>query len=305
MGDMYVPFQLQPMDENTLSGIFSQNFCGAVASVLNFFFSADITAWDVELCAGRNIVSCRSLSHKMIIAQTWHNPDGNYLFLEKALYRKLTGAQGKTVSDWVKVAIRTAVLFGLYSGMQEPPRSFDITVNAEDCVTYLAALYARYLGMPIGSVILGCSERSGYWNLVQKGELPATAAELHQLQLLIYVALGEEEAARCRELNAAGKTYFVDEEKNTAFNKYLFASVVSQRRLDSIIGSVWRTSQYAMTPDTAVSYSALQDYRARAGGSRDTLLFADRNPLQDAKAIQRATGLSFEQIGKMLSVVKE
>lgn len=304
-GQMYVPFQLQPLDEETLSAFLNQSFCGAVASVLNFFFSTGITQWDVELCAGRNIVSCRNLSHKLIVAETWHNPEGSYRFLEKALYEKLIGAPAKTVPAWVKVAIRIAVLFGIFTGLRDNIHTFDVTTNAWDSTTYLAALYARYLGLPVGSIIIGCSERSGYWGLIQKGELSASASEILDIHTLIHVAIGEEEAIRCRRLNEAGKTFYIDEDTDTPFNQYIFAAVVSQRRLESIMGSMWRTSQYLITPDTAVSYSALQDYRARAGESRDTLLFADRSPLQDVKPIQQATGLSFEQIGKNISIVKE
>lgn len=304
-GAQIVPFQMKPLEEEKLHSILHSDFHSAVAEILNMFFPVNLNPWDVELCVGRNAVKCVFSGHKLVIAETWRNPLGSYLYIENALYSKMTG-RNVPVPYLVSVAIRTAVLFGVYTQIRKNPvAQFDFSANAGDGSTFLAAYFARFLGLPIGKIIVGCDDSSGLWDLMQKGEIPFCANAASTMEALIYCGLGSDEAARYLQTASNSRTYLLDKEQFSILCDGFFAAVVGTQRADGIVGSFWKSNQYVITPDTALSYSALQDYRAKTGESRDTLLFSDGSPLRDAGRIQNMTGLTYDQLAKEISAAKE
>jgi threonine synthase len=74
---------------------------------------------------------------------------------------------------------------------------------------------------------------------------------------------------------AAGGVYTPAEENLTKINEGLCASVVGSARVNSVINSVYRTNDYRIDPVTALVYGALQDFRARTGENRMTILLSD------------------------------
>ena len=78
----------------------------------------------------------------------------------------------------------------------------------------------------------------------------------------------------------------------------MFSSVVGGRRVMDLIASVYRTNQYLIDPYTAISYGTLQDYRAKTGENKLTVLFSEGNPEHFADVISQATGLPVRDIKK-------
>lgn len=304
-GGVFMPHQVLPLPKNELLRLYKTSFHEICAYILNQLLATKLTATDIEYCAGRNIVSFHTMNRKIIVAELWRNLDSAYSHIEKALYYKITDGRGGPVPVWVRIAVRTAIIFAIYvqqhnNGVGE----LDIAVYGSDCTGYLAAYYARLLGLPIKTIIIGCDERSGIWDLVHKGEFPAAGSGA-DAEPFIYSVLGYSETVKFLDAYTHKKNYYVDDELISKISEGLFAAVIGQNRRESVVSSVWRTNGYVIDTDTAVAYSALQDFRSRTGVSRDTLLFADRNPLADAARIQNATHLSAEQLGRLVSLSRE
>jgi len=55
-----------------------------------------------------------------------------------------------------------------------------------------------------------------------------------------------------------------------------FATVVSARRIDSVISGMLQSNNYRLDHNAALSYSALQDYRATNGINKNTLILVKK-----------------------------
>lgn len=270
-----VPFRLRKMTDEQIQNICSGSFYDAVAQMLNHLFNLHLEGWDLELNAGRNATAIYQMNPRIHVSELWHNPADTYAFLEKALYKKL-GQTGDNMPLWASVGIRIAVLFGIYAQLNGQGFEFlDVVGVSNDSTTYLAPFYAKLLGLPIRNIIIGCDEESGLWELIHKGQLPAFSTAADAVEMMIFSVLGEEEVARFWEQHGQKRPYILDEEQICVFSEGLFAAVIGDSRLDSVIENVYRTNAYRMSRQTAVAYSAVQDYRAKTGDCRDVLIFAD------------------------------
>lgn len=307
-GGLFVPFKLPVYDENALNELKNGTFSENVTQLLNLFFSAGLTGWDVEFCAGRYPAKVRTMPHRMWMAELWHNLDSAYTALENSLYQRISGAD-RQPSDWAKLAIRVAVLFGLYPELSiAEGESFDIVVAAGDFTAPMAAWYARKMGLPVGTIICGCNKNGAVWDLLHRGEYNTTASiratQLPELDVsaavglerLVYENFGADKACVYRDVCAQKGTYQLLGEDLSLFNKGLFVSVVSDQRATETVNSLWRTNAYIVDPYTALTCAALQDYRAKTGESRRTLVLAEHSPMLFADIICQATGIAPAQL---------
>ena len=85
----------------------------------------------------------------------------------------------------------------------------------------------------------------------------------------------------------------------------LFASVIGPDRVLAVLGSIYKTDHYITTPDAALSYSALQDYRASTGESRMTIVISDCSPMIHAASVSDALGVSQDTMRAILNTPKE
>lgn len=270
-----VPFRLRKMTPEQVQNICSANFYDAVALALNHFFNLRLEGWDLELNVGRNAVSIQEFTPKINIAELWHNPANTYNFLEKALYKKMSENQGE-IPLWARIAIRTAVLFGIYAQMNEQGiESIDVVGVSCDVTTYLAPFYAKILGLPIRSILIGCDDESGLWEFIHKGQLPTSSTAAVAVEMMIFSVFGDEEVNRFAQYRSNRRNYTLDEEQLAQLGDGLYAAVIGSSRLDTVRENVLRTNAYPISRKTAIAYSAVQDYRARTGECRNMLLFAD------------------------------
>lgn len=301
-GGVFVPFRLPRYTPDEITALKGKSFGTIVAEILNAFFSSRLNGWDVDFCIGRNACKLVSVHHKIMVAELWHNPDGRYDYIENSLYKTIAGADNGNPNNtgWFRIAVRIAVLFALYGemlnhGALAENETFDVSVFGEDLSKPAAVWYARRMGLPIGKIISAFNENSLAWELLQRGVFHTATAEQEMLleaEHLIHGILSYDDVQTYCMKCQAGQTYTLKEIKQQALSEDFFCPVVGNTRSVSIISSVYKSCSYLMDPPTSLCYGALQDYRANTGSRRVTLLFAEQTPMDFAKQIATATGIS-------------
>lgn len=305
-GGLYQPFRLAKVESEMLASLKEHSFGQRVAQILNLFFSVQLTGWDVELCAGKSPVKVVSMGHRMLVAETWHNNDWDFSRLEKNLAARICGYEDreKTPTSWVGIAVRIAVLFGIYgellaSGALDEETAFDISVPVGNFAAPMAAWYARRMGMPIANIIC-CHDDSSVWDLLHQGQVRTDCGMPENLERLINATLGLEETLRYCEICEKGRMYTVKPEELENLRKGMYATVISPDRLTTLIPSVYRTGGYVFGPRAVLAYGGLQNYRAKTGENRLALLLADRSPVRDSALVASALEISEQELLRQL-----
>ncbi len=307
-GGMYVPFQLPFYDSAQIEKLRELSFSETVAQILNRFFSARLTGWDVEFCIGRYPIKLAPMNHRVVIAEIWHNPGGSFDYVLNHLYSRICGTQSgeSRPSVWAQIAVYIAVLFGMYVELSRSGiSSADVVLPAEDSSAALAAWYARNMGLPLGTIILGCKDNDPVWDLVQKGILNTNALKSAFVEQLLSQTLGSELVCQCLQSCSRRGTHQITQEQLIVLNKGLYAVVAGGNRVRSVISSVYRTNNFLFNPLTALSFGCLQDYRSHSGESRNTLLLAIDTPLRHMDEISAATGLPVSELKRQMTITKE
>lgn len=314
-GGRYVPFRLPVYSREELSSMKDKSFNEIVADFLNLFFSARLTGWDVDFTIGKSAARLVPMSHRIVMSELWHNPRNTYSYMVDHIYGRLV--QEKSVpavaTDWVKIAVRIAVLFGVYTqllreGLARTEQSIDISVPVGDFSVPAAALYAKRMGLPISTIICTGEDNSAIWDLIHRGSFNTAdvSPELTGgLERLLQLTLGDSEVLRLRSAFESNRSYSVPEDKLSVLSSDLFCVVTGKNRAEATINSVFRSCSYIIAPQTALCYAGLQDYRAKTGVNNLTLLLADNNPLDCAAVISDATGVPAQKLREYVISPKE
>ncbi len=279
-GGLFVPFHLPPFTAEEMTSFHGQTPGEVIARILNHFFGLRLTGWDVECAIGRTPFKMQVMNHRLIVAEAWHNSHGNQDYLMKNLFAMATGKGFSTSmpDGWTYIAIEIALLFAIFSSLEAiPENGLDIAVSTGDYRDVLAVVYAKDMGLPINVIICACDENGTSWDLFNRGELSAlasTGSEVKYLEHLLLKRMGVNELQRYYDAAARRSVYRVAPELLERLNGDIFAAVVSTSRVDSIISNLYRTNQYYMHAGAALIYGGLQDYRARTGEVKDTLIVA-------------------------------
>lgn len=307
-GGMYVPFQLPNLDSQQIAKLTELSFSETVAQILNLFFSVKLTGWDVEFSIGRYPVKLITMNHRVVVAEIWHNPGFSIDYALNHLYSRLCGVEhckGKP-SAWASIAIYIAVLFGIYVELNRSGISVsDIVIPSEDSSASVAALYARSMGLPLGSIIVGCKDSDPVWDLVQKGTLNTNSFQSAFVEQLIYHKLGSKQVQLCIQSCAQRGTYQFTQDQLKELNKGLHAIVAGDNRINAVITSAYRSNASFFSPRTALSFGCLQDYRSHTGESRSTMLLADSSPVYYINHISAATGIPVSELKRQMNLTKE
>ena len=295
-GGRYLPFKMLQYAAEEIALLHGKSFSQVVAEILNTFFNANLSGMDVDFCIGKNTVKAITMNHRICIAELWHNPQGSYDSLVSSLNDKI---YGKGVpSTWFKIAVRIAVLFGLYAqlraeGVVAEEQLLDIAVDTTGFVDPIAAIYARQMGLPIGTVICTSVDDSTVWDIIHHGSFAANIDSClsEGLEQLLYISLGRSAAAKYIEAISNKKGFKIGEAEQPLLSAGLFCSVVGNSRTNETINKVYRSNNYLITPSAALCYGGLQDYRAKTGSTSMTLLLSDRTPMSFTEQISKATGL--------------
>lgn len=317
-GGFFVPMHLPYYGENEIAALADKCFSQNVAEILNHFFGSHLDGRSLELGTGRYPVKIHSLNSRTLVAECWHNPVYHFERLVHGIEKALRQSDriSKQPSDWLVIASRIAVLFGvvgqlLQDGTFSPTQKLDIALPSGNFSAPMAAWYARAMGLPVGTIICCCNENTALWNLFHKGQLPtgATAVRTHtpqndyavpeDLERLIFSALGRQEAERFCQICRLGGNYLLEYEQLKRLRDGMQIRVISDKRTASTIPNLYKSTGIVADPDTALAYSGLMDYRAAAGESRMALLLSEQSPLfsqQFVSACMNITPAELKQI---------
>ena len=166
----------------------------------------------------------------------------------------------------------------------------------------MSAWYARQWGLPVGNIVCCCNENNSVWNLICHGQLRTDDISLETCVSRADIVIPEElerlvcECADIQEMEdylgccQTGRTYFPEEGALAKMREGLYVSVISSDRIPKTISGVYASHQYLLTPESALVYSGLQDYRAKKGQLRQAVVMTNRSPVCEASAVAKALG---------------
>lgn len=307
-GGLYLPFHPPHFAQQDLEALAEKPFNHRVAEVLNLLFRTKLTGWDIDFAAGRQPVRLTTLRHRIHIAQTWYNPEWSY----ESLQNRLTGLLCEMTAeptDWVAIAVRIAVLFGIYGELRNMGiGSADIALVTGDFSAPISAWYARQWGLPVGNIICCCNENKNLWELICYGQLRTDAITIQTdvpeadvaiptgLERLIYGCGGAAEVERYLDACRCGRMYCPGDAVLSKLRKGLNVSVVSNSRLERVVPNVYRTHGCLMSSGTALAYAGLLDYRAKTGVAGDAVVLAEKSVAADAQTVAKYLGITAEEL---------
>lgn len=311
-GGRYIPLRLPQFSSDALQALADKPFGQIIAEILNTFFSSRLTGWDVDFCIGRNSTRTIAIAHKTAVAELWHNPQSDYGYIVDSLYNLVIdqNASSGHTSEWFQIAVRIAVLFGLYGEMVKQQvisaqEAFDISVQVIDFSAPMAVYYARNMGLPVQRILCSDHENSSVWDFIQRGTLNTSAVDdslRPGVERLIQATLGFGSVQTFREKYQRRQVFTVDEIQHKSISDAFFCSVIGTDRIRSVIGSMFRSNSYIFDPCTALCHAGLQDYRAKTGNSRTTLILAEKSPLSAREQICSAIDINAEKLTDLIKL---
>ncbi len=309
-GGLFVPFQMPKLSVDELKRITQTE---RIAHILNLFFRTKLTGADVQKCMGAESVALRSVDRKVTVIEGWTRSFREFSKIEFALYYRLCQDVfpcSKT-TQWPKIAIRIAFLSAMISEAAEG-REVDIAVNAGDFLTPMAAYYCRQIGLPVGTILCAVNENSGLWEFFTHGQLNCGASVIStdlpmldvavptNLERLIFATAGIPGATEFSSVSSSGKLYKVDKDMLLKLASGFAVSVVSAKRVGSLIHRIYTTNNYVLDSYGALTFGALQDHRASSGDIRQTLLFSAYSPMIHRTAVSDALNIPEFKLSEML-----
>lgn len=316
-GGLFLPFHSPSFSEAEIAGLKEQTFNQTAAALLNRMFGTKLSSWDLDFAIGRYPVRIYPLRHRILMGETWHNPEWDFARVLRILREKVGSQLEPYPGNWLEIGIRIAVLFGIYSELLrseilQPGEKIDVSTVSGEFTGPISAWYARQWGLPIGSIICCCNENSELWNLICQGQFhtgnlsvststpEADVAKPENLERLIYGCGGTGEVERYLESCRRGGLYVPGDGVLAKLRNGMFVSVISNHRMEKTIPGVYTTHGYLLSPYTALAYGGLLDYRAKTGQLRHALVLAEKSPSRDAQTVCRAMKITKEELQKLL-----
>lgn len=318
-GGLYRPMNFTPLDKKQVKELGNKPFSQNIADVVNVLFNTELDSWAIEFAIGRYPLKTVSVSGRTTIAEAWHNPAWRFERLAQGVEKAIRQSDDirPVPSDWLTIASRIAVLFGLFGdliheGAVSYDEPMDLVVPCGNFAPVMAAWYAKEWGLPISTILVCCNENAAAWNLLHKGELrtdmtlvntdtPACDHVVPQdLERLIHATLGVREKERFLDRCTNKENYYLEKEQFDRLRKGISVTVVSGRRMESTIKTLFLTDGYISDPYTALCYSGLIDYRSRTGERRNALIFSEESPAFSLCTVSRSLGVSPGEVKKRI-----
>lgn len=283
-GGIFMPMSLPAQNDISLAVFEQMGFGDTVAAVFNLFYGTKLTGWDVDFAVGRQTFDLVSAGYKISLAESWHNPAGSHDYLVQKLHQLVTGEKipAQAVNFWFRTTVDIAILFAVYGKYcRQEIYEFDVAVETGDLQLLLAIRCAQKMGMPIRKIILGSVEGDGLWEFISNGAYQMNRNGCPAgLEALLWLEFGYCEAAGYLYALQNRHIYKLNDLRLAQFKQGLFTSVVGDNRAANVVDSTIRTNNYQMELSTARAFAALQDYRAKTGENKNTLLFARNLPVK-------------------------
>lgn len=275
-GGFFIPDVFPVLTDSERYSFSGMSACEAVAIALNLLFNTELTPWSVECAIGRHAIRMESVGHNLLFGELWHNPKQSMDFMCRSLYSALSGRIGESPKGWTMVGIRIALLFGICAeGSFSPVNKFDLAVSADDPVDFVAALFAKDMGLPVGRILYAASSDDDcVWQLMVRGTCPAVPKGTQPWNETVCAAYlscylnGHADSAQCR----------LDADRMAQLQQTVYTAVVSDHRRSQIVNGVFYTNAYLLDQQAARAYGALQDYRAITGNNRQTVILCKQKP---------------------------
>lgn len=318
-GGLYRPMTLPKLDKKQVKELGEKTFSQNVADVVNYFFATELDSWAIEFAIGRYPVKTLSVSGRATIAETWHNPTWRFERLARGVEKAIKQSDeiSPVPSDWLMIASRIAVLFGLFGellheGTVSYDEPMDVVVPCGNFAPVMACWYAKQWGLPIATILVCCNENAAAWNLLHKGELRTDMTLVNtdtpscdyvvpeDLERLIHANLGIREKERFLDCCTNKENYYLEKEQYEKLREGISVTVVSGRRMESTIKTLFLTDGYICDPYTALCYSGLIDYRSRTGERRNALILSEESPAFSLGTVSRSLGVSPAEVKKRI-----
>jgi len=310
-GGFFVPLRLPEIDVESFRG---KTMNQVIAEILNICFSVQLTGREIDLVIGKAPVRLRTMNHRILIAESWHNLDWDFSRMVRNLTALIRGTRDteQPCGHWAEIAVRIGVLFGVFSAADHWQDPLDIVVPSSDFSDVMSAWYARKMGLPIGNIVICCNENNNLWELINHGQLRTgrvaqeTTTPLcdqtvpEHLELLIYACGGINEVEIYRKACREGRNYFPDEDVLGRIREGLHATVVGRKRLEAAISGAYATHGYVFGPYSALAYAGLMDYRARTGANADGLILSEFGALLHDEYVAKTMGITLEKLNQIL-----
>ena len=297
-GGYYVPVDMKPLTRQQVEELQYLPFNQCVVQLLNYFFDEKLTTFDLEFAVGRRPVRTRALSQRIVMAECWRNTEWTFDGMVKAVVRRLTGETGE-FGDWPAIAVRLAVLCGLFGELQRQELMKEpVDVAVTDFAGVMSLWYGRKWGLPIRNIVCACGEDNGLWELFHQEQTEAAGLP-RGLERLVADCGGAWEVERFGEICRRGGVYTPGEGVLNQMEQGLHISVISQAQMLRTIPAAYATHKYLLAPQAAMGYAGLLDYRAKTGQNHLGLILADRSPDLDRETVAGAMGLTENQVAAM------
>ena len=311
-----MPFRLPRFDQAEIRQLGEKSFSQNVAEIINLFFGTDLDSWAVEFAVGRYPVKTVALTARESVAETWHNPAWKFERMARGIEKAILQSDriSPVPSDWLMVASRIAVLFGIFGELIGEGTEFpvDVAVPNGDFSGPMAARYAREMGLPIGNILCCCNDNNGTWRLLHKGEIRTDGAPMpsptpccdhvvaKDLERLIFAALGTRAVGEFVQAWQMGNTFYLEPDQLSLLRKGMYAPVTGLRRLEAAVCNLYQNWHYLPDPATALCYSGILDYRSVTGESRKVLILSEESPGFSLEFLCKCLGLSPWELKKRM-----
>ncbi|HZW97913.1 MAG TPA: hypothetical protein VFF56_03615 [Bacillota bacterium] len=166
----------------------------------------------------------------------------------------------------------------------------------------VAAIYAREMGIPIGKIIVTTNRNRGLADLIREGsysrrrkllhtDLPGLDVDLPMnVERVLYEVLGRDAVQTSIYLNDLINEGIIRLNKNdtAAMQSYLDAMSIDDRRIASIILSIYDRTDYALDPHTAGFIFAYETWNDRQRGDFPAIVLNTDSPYRFTRTMSEA-----------------
>lgn len=319
-GGYFVPMKLPVFKRTEIIKLKNRTPEDNLALILNKFFRTEFSGKDVQFAIGRDYYKMVTIRQKTIMAELWHNPDGELDRIVRILTRKISVEQRDgEPGEWPKMAIRIGLLFAIFGELSDRGEvstiyPIDLAVPAGDFSWPMAAWYARKMGLPIGTIICASCDSDGIRDLLHRGQIRLDGSKGTSfvprydcrvpagLERLIYTLLGREEVQEFVRKLESGGIYAVNPEQKRLLSEGMYVSVNNSLRLAGVIPNAYRTFGYLMSPCAALVYTGVLDHQFITGKYSKVMMLCDYAPSRSAEAVSRSMGITTSELKKRLNL---
>ncbi len=311
-GGHYLPFRHPKFSPEEMDTLLQKPFGEVVAEVINRLFSVKLNGWDVDFSIGRHPVRLEPLHHRILLAEGWHVPGNRFDQIQQFLSQRICPEMAEP-SGWVKIAIRSAILFGVFADLRRIGiKQADFSCISGDFIMPISAWYARCWGLPIRNIICCCNENNSLWELLCHGQMrmdlvstptlipDADVTVPVHLERLIYECGGMEENQRYLDACRKGRRYIPTDAVLAKMRQGMHVSVVSSHRLRSSIPSVYKSYGQLLSCKSALAYSGLQDFQSINGIAGNAIVWSEESPVTESDSLAQILSVPADTIGALV-----